>query len=435
MTWTTEVGMCVIPLIMGLVWPFLHHRYRAKQNANPRVELWLHICLIPIVVTLQLAQHALETLGSQQYLGLPMNLGSGVLFPLTLVIILYLCVTRNPFEFRLVFIAIFLCTICITIASYLLRKLNVLGINVDEGFRQLWDVNATYRILYGGLLTLLDGLAMVLVYRTAVRQCSSLFFRILLPLVAGILLDATLYSIVDYLCPKGLSSRPYVNEFLSQLNSKAITGFIYTTLVFLYLRTDTKIASLCVEMSTRDFLKRVVPSTALTFCLSFAGTGGSTVGRDRTGSMASLLTIVNEPFMHHPQYKVTESLSFDSVPKIADKAGNAMEGKLLSEYETPHEVISLIEDLRPLEGFEPGYEQELLARLKMSKLFGGSDVAVCEEGSDLRILRAGPCSAISDWFFELSQDDTAKVGYIARPAIWRLAVLEERYPRFASMSV
>lgn len=274
-----DAAAFLVPFILGIVWPLLHHQ--KVDSAKGPVPRWVTtvfwVSLVVAIATLQLAQHYFATVLRGTVVGLPVNVGSDVLFPLTLAVLLYLCVVRRPPEFKSVYRVVLVVNASVAAWSWWAGHPEYSHYSATHRLAGLWSENAPWKILLGGALTVFDAALMILVYRWASYHTVYRGARILVPLLAGLWCDAVVYSLIETACGPTPSLDTWGTELFGQLVAKSLAGGVYSTLIYLYLKHSSRIFDPKQMMATRDFVRRVTPALVW-FALEHADSSGRLKG-------------------------------------------------------------------------------------------------------------------------------------------------------------
>jgi hypothetical protein len=220
--------------------------------------------LLIAIAALQFGQHYLATLHHFElgWLG-PLNLGSFVLLPLSLLTVLYLYATDRPAEFISVFLGVIVFNAGVWTLSLMLRQGDLPDtrdelMSYDPQTASLWTAAASSKIIGGGLLTLLDIMIIVLVYRRVSTPRSNRGVRVLAPLLAALACDALGYSALEAVT-EAHSAEWWFGEFLRQLVGKCAVGTALGVISLAYLQSGLTRPFHSPTGSLSNFVRRGLP--------------------------------------------------------------------------------------------------------------------------------------------------------------------------------
>ncbi len=182
----------------------------------------LRFSVYGVLLLVQPFQHAFATLAPNAF-ATGANVGSSMLFPLSLSILLYLYVTRKPGEFiRVIFLIAGMNAMVVTTACAI--RSGWIPTGLDASYAELWSRKATWEITLGTLSTISSALLMVSLVRAWGIRSTSRIAYVAFPLLMGLTFDSAFFAAVL------AGSRGWVNYpaiFLGQLASKWLIGGIY----------------------------------------------------------------------------------------------------------------------------------------------------------------------------------------------------------------
>ena len=232
----------------GLTWELAGAGWRGKLA---RVGVY------GVLLLAQPAQHVFATL-APDVLGPGANVGSSVLFPLSLSLLLYLYATRRPGEFLRVILLIVGSNALIGAVACALRA----GWfqQADWGrYEALWTRQATWGITLGTASTIAAALVMVGLTSRLGQKATTGASRVALPLLIGLLVDSGLFSLV---LARSKGWEHYWFLFAGQAVSKSLSGIVYATALSAILR-PAGLEQLRKATPPWEFLKTAVAAATL----------------------------------------------------------------------------------------------------------------------------------------------------------------------------
>src|ERR1043165_9808350 len=328
--------------------------------------------------SLQVAQHFLFMSACVELVpGAPINVGSSLLFPLSLAVLLYLFIAHRRATFRSVCIYLLSINGCIASLTCIAR-LDEAGKLFPSAIRQLCTRESTYAVIGGTGLFVIDVVIMVCTYRITKARIKSPFLRIATPLLFAILFDSMGFSdIVAWFTQSG-----YFAVMIPHVACKAAMGLGYAFCLFLHF--------VCHDRALIDDTEPEHPIAFLS----------SVTGFDRFFAASDAI--------------LTRAMPHDSVRTRANQPQSEMENRMryegmfpvmLSSLKTPRAVKELVDALSP----RPARREFEETTFKLSFYFGGNNVAYRRTGRELEILAAGAPKEVAEVIDRLSEEELRNV--------------------------
>jgi hypothetical protein len=233
-------------------WPKLVGQWRRE---HPVTGMLSTVLMGAILLCFQIAQHFYASLGQREvWPGISVNVGSSILFPLSLAILLHLCITRSAFFFRDVCLFLVGVNTVLAAITCVIRS-GAFGPELPTWSAPLWTTGATLQIVLGTILLLFDAAFMVLSFAFACHQFHGGFMRLAFPLTCALALDAAGFSGVRAIT----DGVPYYPTVLALAVSKLLSGLVYAGCLAWYFRNSDLRSIGHNEETTGQFWMKVFP--------------------------------------------------------------------------------------------------------------------------------------------------------------------------------
>ncbi len=219
----------IVPLPL-LFWPKM---LQWVQQCSRIVGIVSGACLYFGLAALQVVQHFYACLDlTEVWPGIEINVGSSILYPLGLAVLLHLAILRSPKEFWRV--CGFLVGVNAVMAGITcLVRLGLLDLHLPSWGGPLWTKSATSQICSGTALLLIEALFLKRWFRDRKDDPLALEYRqLLIPLCIVLVFDAILFSLV--VASSDLQRYPFV--VLNQTITKLVAASIYSAVLHWYFR-------------------------------------------------------------------------------------------------------------------------------------------------------------------------------------------------------
>jgi hypothetical protein len=237
-------------LYLGL-WPRAIRLWRQSHTSVNRFRIG---AMIGLLACFQYAQYYLAWFGEKEFLpNVTFNSGSSILFPLSLALVMQLYMMRSRKLFR------FVCIVLLTTNTIAFAFASLMhfgrGPQLSPEFDPLWTKAAIAKIVLGTLILFLDIILMISFYRRLRMLAHTRLGRVFVPLVASLALDSVLFSLVVAWC----DNVAYIPILITQLATKAFSGFIYSSCLTISFKQFDRDAIDGPAESAWDFWRETIP--------------------------------------------------------------------------------------------------------------------------------------------------------------------------------
>ena len=226
----------LVVLAVCVAVPLVDVRHRSVTRRRPAGRSGTTAAMVAGVVLCQLATHCLSTYGVIElhfWAGrtLTLNIGSYLLFPINIVLLVYSYFAHSDRMFRTVVLSVVLANVVMGTFAFVLVRLAP-GSYLATEYAALWDRSAVYKMVASMAVLAVDALALLWAARLACDLTHQRFVRLWLPTAAALVVDAaafpTLVALLDHsLTGTGVSLAGLSNGICEQLVWKVVVGSLY----------------------------------------------------------------------------------------------------------------------------------------------------------------------------------------------------------------